>query len=110
MQNKVVAQLFQSHFEDSGDITSTEMLVDAAAKAGLIREEAKKWLDEGKGGEEVDREVEEAYAKGVHGVPNFTINGKYQLEGAQDPEEFLKAFVRAKQEAARVSSTPAETC
>ena len=110
MQNKVVAQLFQSHFEEGLDITSTEMLVDSAAKAGLDRAEAQKWLDEGKGGDEVDREVQEAYAKGVHGVPNFTVNGKYVLEGAQDPQTFLQAFVRAKAEAPEVSSESAGTC
>jgi len=110
VQNKVIAQLFQSHFEEGLDITSHEMLVDAAAKGGLDKDEAKKWLDEGKGGDDVDREVQEAYAKGVHGVPNFTINDKYVLEGAQDPETFLQTFVRAKAEAPKVSARSADAC
>jgi predicted DsbA family dithiol-disulfide isomerase len=110
MQNKVIAQLFQSHMEEGGDITSQEMLVEAGAKAGLDKSEVKKWLEEGKGGDEVDREVQEAYRKGVHGVPNFTINGKYQLEGAQEPETFLQTFVRAKADAPDVSAGLADKC
>lgn len=99
VQNKVVAQLFQSHMEEGVDITSHDMLVDAAAKSGIDKAEAKKWLDEGKGGDAVDREVQEAYAKGVQGVPNFTVDGKYVLEGAQDPNTFVQAFLRAKADA-----------
>ncbi|OIW26525.1 DSBA oxidoreductase [Coniochaeta ligniaria NRRL 30616] len=110
VQNKVVAQLFQAHMEEGLDITSHEMLVDVAAKGGLDKDEAKKWLDEGKGGDDVDREVQEAYAKGVQGVPNFTVNDKYVLEGAQDPQTFLQTFVRAKAEAPEVSAGSADTC
>lgn len=98
VQNKVVAELFQSHMEEGKDITSHEMLADAAAKAGIDKDEAKNWLAEGKGGDDVDREVQEAYAMGVQGVPNFTVNGKYVLEGAQDPETFVQTFLRAKAE------------
>ena len=99
VQNKVVAQLFQAHMEEGKDITSHDMLVEAAAKSGIDKDEAQKWLAEGKGGDAVDREVQEAYAKGVQGVPNFTVNGKYVLEGAQDPETFVQTFLRAKADA-----------
>ncbi|KAB5518689.1 thioredoxin-like protein [Coniochaeta sp. 2T2.1] len=99
VQNKLVGELYQSHFEEGMDITNLDGLTDAAAKAGIDRAEARRWLDEGKGGEEVDREVGEAYAKGVNGVPNFTVNGKYVLEGAQEPDIFVRTFVRAKAEA-----------
>ncbi|KAK3346810.1 DSBA-like thioredoxin domain-containing protein [Lasiosphaeria hispida] len=95
-EDKVMTELFKSYFEGSGDVTSQGMLVDAGEKAGLNRAEIKTWLDEGKGGEEVDREVEEAYAKGISGVPDFTINDRYQVHGAQDVEAFLIEFVRAK--------------
>lgn len=105
VQNRTVAELFRSHFEEGGDVTSWDMLIAAAEKAGLDRGEAKKWLEEGTGGEEVDREVQEAYRQEVHGVPNFTIQGKYQLEGAQDPETFVRAFVLAKAAAEDVSGS-----
>lgn len=96
-ENRVVLELFKSYFEESGDITSFDMLIDAAAKAGVDREEAKTWLEGDAGGETVDEEVEQAYAKGIQGVPNFTIQGKYVLGGAQDPSDFCDVIIAAKE-------------
>ncbi|KAK5661761.1 hypothetical protein OQA88_9862 [Cercophora sp. LCS_1] len=104
VENKVIAELFTSYFEQGGDVTSHDMLAAAAERAGLDRSEAAKWLGEGKGGSEVDREVEEAYQKGISGVPNFTINGRPDISGAQDPETFLEEFIRIKRSAAGVSN------
>jgi predicted DsbA family dithiol-disulfide isomerase len=110
MQDKVVTELFKSHFENHGDITERQVLIDAGVKAGLDKEEVAGWLESDKGGKEVDRGVEEAMIKDVHGVPNFTINGKYVLEGAQEPQTFLQAFVRAKMAAEDVSVSQGQTC
>ncbi|KAK3376756.1 DSBA-like thioredoxin domain-containing protein [Lasiosphaeria ovina] len=96
IENKLVAELFKSQFEEDGDITSHDMLIAAGEKAGLENSEIKDWLENGKGGDAVDREVEKAYRAGVSGVPNFTINGKYEISGAQDVETFIESFVRAK--------------
>lgn len=96
VQSKLMAALMHSYFEEKGDVTSHDTLLDAAEKAGLDRAEAKTWLDEGKGGDEVDKAVEWAYAKGIQGVPHFIINDRYEIGGAQDVEAFLGEFVRAK--------------
>ncbi|KAK4226638.1 thioredoxin-like protein [Podospora fimiseda] len=100
VENSVISALFKLHFEEDGDITSQDVLVAAGEKGGLIKAEVKTWLDEGKGGAEVDKEVEEAYKQGISGVPNFTINCKYQFSGAQDVSKFLEIFGRAKRDAA----------
>lgn len=97
--DKVMAELMKAFFEEGGDITSHEMLLAAGGKAGLDTAEAKKWLEEGKGGDEVDEEVEWAYAKGIRGVPHFIINDRFEIGGAQDVEAFLSQFARAKQAA-----------
>jgi len=102
MENRVISELFKSYFEEGGDITSLDMLATVGEKAGLDASEARNWLAEGKGGEEVDHEVEDAYRRGISGVPNFTINDRYELSGAQEPEIFLAAFMRAKQSVAGV--------
>lgn len=104
LENKVILELFKSYFEQGGDITSFEMLTAAGEKAGLDKSETRAWLESGKGGAEVDREVEEAYRKGVSGVPNFTINGRYDLSGAQEPETFVAEFLRAKESASGIST------
>ncbi|KAK4178590.1 thioredoxin-like protein [Triangularia setosa] len=105
VENGVISALFKLHFEEDGDITSHDVLIAAGEKGGLNKAEVKNWLDEGKGGPEVDREVEEAYRDGVSGVPNFTINGKYRVEGAQDAEKFVEILKRIKASAPAVSTT-----
>ncbi|KAI0429915.1 DSBA-like thioredoxin domain-containing protein [Xylaria sp. FL1042] len=97
VENRVVAELFKSYFEGDGDITSHATLIAAGEKAGLSGSEIKEWLDTGKGGAEVDKEVEEAYAKGVSGVPNITVQGTYNIGGAQDAEVFLETFTKIKE-------------
>jgi predicted DsbA family dithiol-disulfide isomerase len=97
VQNAVVLELFRSYFEGEGDITGHDTLVEAGVKGGLDRGEVRDWLETGKGGEEVDKEVEEAKEKGIHGVPNFTIQEKYEVDGAQDPQDFIEVFVKVKE-------------
>ena len=97
VENATVTELFKSYFERDGDVTSREDIIDAGLRAGLgDKAEIEKWLDEGAGGEEVDREVQDAYRRGIHGVPNFLINGKYQIDGAQEAETFLQSLLRIK--------------
>ena len=72
MQTKVVEQLFNSYFEANEDITNREVLIARGIKAGLDETETREWMDNGKGGPEVDKEVGEAQEKFISGVPNFT--------------------------------------
>ncbi len=97
VQSEVADALFHSYFEADGDITSHDTLVAAAEKGGLASDETRKWLDGDEGGDEVDREVSVAYRAGIHGVPKFTINNKFQVDGAQDVETFLDGLVKAKE-------------
>ncbi len=97
VQTRVVEELFKSYFEDEGDITSHEMLQAAGVKAGLDAIDVKEWLNSDKGGPQVDREVLEAQMRGVSGVPNFVMQGKYEIGGAQDAENFVKVFERIKE-------------
>ncbi|KAI0554820.1 DSBA-like thioredoxin domain-containing protein [Xylaria curta] len=97
IENRVVTELFKSYFESDGDITSHATLIAAGEKAGLVTSEIKEWLETGKGGTEVDREVQEAYADGVSGVPNITIQGTHNVGGAQEAEVFLAAFTKIKE-------------
>ena len=98
MQTRVIEELFAAYFENEKDITSHQTLLEAAEKAGLDKSEAKEWLESDKGGAEVDKEVQDAYAQNIHGVPNFTINGKYEVGGAQEPEAFVQLFERLKRQ------------
>lgn len=96
MQTRVVEELFAAYFENEGDITSHETLRNAGVKAGLDEKEVKEWLASDKGGKAVDEEVEHAKLNQISGVPNFTIQGKYEIGGAQDPGVFLRLFEKIK--------------
>ncbi|CAI6335022.1 unnamed protein product [Periconia digitata] len=96
MQTRVIEELFAAYFENEKDITSQDVLVEAAVKAGLDKAEVQDWLSNGKGGPAVDKEVQDAYAKNIHGVPNFTVNDSEEVGGAQDPSAFVQIFERIK--------------
>jgi len=96
VQTRVVEELFAAYFENEGDITSHEVLRNAAVMAGLDEKEANEWLESDKGGKAVDEEVEQAQLNQISGVPNFTLQGKYEVGGAQDSGVFLRLFEKIK--------------
>jgi predicted DsbA family dithiol-disulfide isomerase len=98
VENRIVIELFRDYFEGMGDITSFETLIRVGVKAGIEEEEVRAWLESGRGGEEVDAEVVEAREKGIHGVPHYIIQGKYEVGGGQDPQAFMEVFAQVKEE------------
>lgn len=98
VQTRVIEELFAAYFEKEKDITSQDVLVEAGVKAGLDEAEIKEWMKEGKGGPEVDKEVQDAYNDNVTGVPNFTVNDRFEIGGAQEPAAFVQIFERLKRQ------------
>ena len=94
-QEEVVERVFKGYFEEERDICEVETLVKLGAEAGLEEGGVREWLSGEEGGEVVDAEVEEARVKGVRGVPNFEVNGRWVLGGAQEEGEFVKVFEEA---------------
>ena len=94
VQRKIVEEIFKSYFENSGDLTSWEMLADAAEKAGMDKDTVPKDLEEGKGAVEVDREIQEAYKVGIHTLPNIVINRAFNWQSASDPNENVDRLVK----------------
>ena len=72
------------------------MLRRCGVQAGLVEDEVSAWLDSDAGGDDVDREVEEARQLGISGVPNFTVQGLYEIGGAQEAETFVRVFEKVK--------------
>ena len=95
MQTKTVEALFAAYFENEEDITDHGVLLAAAKTAGLDEAEAKRWIvDSDEGGKLVDAEVREAQERNISGVPHFTLNGRFEVEGAQDSVAFVRLFER----------------
>lgn len=102
VQTKIAEALFRAYFEEEANITDRAVLLKAAVQgtdSAIAPDEVQRWLnddDADLGGKEVDREAYEATARFVTGVPHFTIQGKYVIEGGQEPEAFLDVFERVK--------------
>ncbi|KAK6357015.1 hypothetical protein TWF718_001346 [Orbilia javanica] len=92
VQNEVVEQLFISYFENEKDITDDAVLKEAAINGGLKPEDVDNYLASDLGGPQVDKEVGDAQLRFIQGVPHYTINGKSEIGGAQDPDAFIEIF------------------
>lgn len=93
-------QLFRDFFEGEADITSRSMLADVAEQSGMgHRADILTWLESGEGNSEVDEEARWAREEGqMKGVPRFIVQGKHVIDGAQDEQAFMEAFVKVKEE------------
>eukprot|EP00472_Partenskyella_glossopodia_P005649 CAMPEP_0197529318 /NCGR_PEP_ID=MMETSP1318-20131121/28033_1 /TAXON_ID=552666 /ORGANISM="Partenskyella glossopodia, Strain RCC365" /LENGTH=136 /DNA_ID=CAMNT_0043084745 /DNA_START=328 /DNA_END=738 /DNA_ORIENTATION=- len=88
-QDEVMEILMSYYFEQERDISDNKVLAEAASKAGL---DAKVFLESNDGTDKVKEEVEDAYRKGISGVPAFIINKKHSLSGAQESETWEDVF------------------
>lgn len=100
IQTRVVENLFRAYFEEEKNITDRAVLSEAGISAGLDGGAVRALLDDedgiDEGGEEVDDEAAAASRQLVSGVPYFEVQGKYAIEGADEPETFLEIFQRVK--------------
>ncbi|KAF4465986.1 dithiol-disulfide isomerase involved in polyketide biosynthesis [Fusarium albosuccineum] len=101
LQTRLVLEVMKMYFEEGGDITSVEELATAAERVGIDKDEARAWLKGDNGGGEVDGEVLEMQKKGVRGVPRYVINGKFNVNGAEEAGDILEQLVLAREEALR---------
>jgi predicted DsbA family dithiol-disulfide isomerase len=96
LQTRVVEQLFRAYFEEEKNITDLKVLLEAGVAAGLDRDAVKKMLNEDVGAEEVDLEAKTAAQRLVSGVPYISVQGRYHVEGAEEPGAFLEIFEKIK--------------
>lgn len=84
--------LFDAHFKDGRDISSHDVLVDAAEQAGLDGKTASQILASGRYSEDV-RSAEELWrSRGVQSVPTVIIDDRYLISGGQPPAAFEQAL------------------
>lgn len=103
-QNELVEELMANYFCQEKYINDRDVLLAAVTKVGLDVSQAAHVLDApGPLAAEVQEELASARRANISGVPFFTINGRYQLSGAQPPEEFLMVF----KDIQRTSAAPA---
>ncbi len=94
-QDDMSEVLFKAYFIDGVDLTDHAALADAAARAGLDREAAARYLASDEDRELVGNADVEARSAGIGGVPFFIFNRKVGVSGAQESEVLLQAMEQA---------------
>lgn len=94
-QSELAAQLYRAFFTGGEDIGRRDVLLEIARRAGLPGEAAVRQLDDETADRIVLAEEAEARKAGVTGVPDFMINKRLFVVGAQSTATLLDAFDRA---------------
>ncbi|KAJ4262977.1 hypothetical protein NW762_006590 [Fusarium torreyae] len=96
-ESKALDGLFAAYFEKNDDITSYDTLKNVAVDAGISEDEFQKAIvDSDEGGPEVDKLAGEARSRGVSGVPDFVLQDRFRLSGANDPSTFVSVWEKIK--------------
>ncbi|GAP84874.1 putative DSBA-like thioredoxin domain-containing protein [Rosellinia necatrix] len=97
--NTLVDGIFEAYHEQEKDISSLDVLREIALGAGLETAEVDMWLssDNAAAGS-VDEEAK-AFREKVagSGVPSYFVQGLDSLEGAQDADDLMEAFIKVKE-------------
>jgi predicted DsbA family dithiol-disulfide isomerase len=98
-------RLMELYFRDGGDLTDTEVLVQAAADCGLDADEVRRRLSTDEDVALISAQARDAANKGISGVPTFVFAQKYAVSGAQPAEQLARAI---RQVSAEVNAQAAE--
>ena len=85
-------RLMELYFRDGGDLTDTDVLVQAAADIGLDAGDIRTRLASDQDVELISVQAREAAAKGISGVPTFVLAQKYAVSGAQPADQLARAI------------------
>ncbi len=84
--------LFHANFTEQKSTSDWDALVDAAVGAGFDAAEAREVLESGAYTAEVRAEQSLWRNRGIQAVPSIIFDGRWMLQGAQDPKVFETAI------------------
>ena len=93
-QNRLKEALFRAHFQQRLNVSDRAVLLDIAEGQGFDRAKANAALDDPALAQAIEHEEAFAAQNGVRSVPTFVVNGKYILQGSNDPENFKQALIK----------------
>jgi predicted DsbA family dithiol-disulfide isomerase len=94
-------RLMELYFSEGGDLTSRDVLVQAAIDCGLDADEVRRKLATDEDVAEVEVEASFAKEAGIEGVPCFVFGRLMAVSGAQPPDALAQTIERAAQEVAK---------
>jgi predicted DsbA family dithiol-disulfide isomerase len=98
-------RLMDLYFTEGGDLTSNDVLAQAAADVGLDRAEISRLLATEQDIDAVTQQAQAAKESGIDGVPCFIFGGVFAVSGAQSPDYLAGAIERAAEQAAKQTAT-----
>lgn len=98
LQNEMEEKLFSALFVEGKNIGDKETLISLGSDIGLNPQEINQMLESDDYTADVKKDIAEAQAIGVTGVPFFVLDRKYAVSGAQASEAFLQALQQAWEE------------
>jgi predicted DsbA family dithiol-disulfide isomerase len=94
-------RLMELYFSEGGDLSSRDVLVQAAVDCGMDGDDVRRRLGTDEDVAEVEAEANSAKEAGIDGVPCFIFGGLLAVSGAHPPEYLAQAIERAVEEMAR---------
>jgi len=94
-QNDMEERLFEAFFAEGQNVNELSTLVQLASEVGLETAGLHQALENNKYAAQVQADVAEANALGIHGVPYFVFNRKLAVNGAQESAVFLDTLRKA---------------
>jgi predicted DsbA family dithiol-disulfide isomerase len=91
-QHALKKALLKAYFTDGLSPEAPDVLVQAAADAGLDPVRARQILDTDEYADEVRGEEKRVLDLGIHAVPSVVINDRHLIQGGQPPEVFEQAL------------------
>lgn len=86
--------LFAAYFQDGRDPGDPVVLVAAAEAAGLDGAAARRVIGSDEGAEAVRAAEREWRSEGITSVPSVIVEGRYLIQGAQEPPAYERALRR----------------
>jgi predicted DsbA family dithiol-disulfide isomerase len=80
--------LLTAFFTEGRDVSSHDVLVDVATKAGLNPVTAREVLAQDRYAQDVRAQEQFYQSQGIQAVPSVIINDRYLIQGGQPPEAF----------------------
>lgn len=91
-QDEIVEALFRAYFVEGKHLGHADTLLEAAAEGEMDRAGVLQLLESDTDLAETARDVEQAHAMGITGVPAFVVGDKYLMAGAQEPSQLAELF------------------
>jgi predicted DsbA family dithiol-disulfide isomerase len=94
-QNEMEERLFEAFFTEGQNVDDLATLVQLAIEVGLDATGLHDALETNQYLAQVQADIAEANALGIHGVPYFVFNRKLAVNGAQESAVFLETLRKA---------------